>query len=138
MTPDPASAGSDRSSVAAKPPEPIQNWLLIFARGFTRPTGTSARVPKFTTPSNPFAPKRFIVYLLMLQSLPLSYQAGLVSSRRYTFTAPLSVVHCAGFAKGLSWPPSASNSCGSQARSQPRTWPYPDAPEQPVVGIGGL
>jgi len=56
MTPDPASAGSDRSSVAAKPPEPIQNWLLIFARGFTRPTGTSARVPKFTTPSNPFAP----------------------------------------------------------------------------------
>src|SRR6267142_4780524 len=100
MTPDPASAGSDRSSVAAKPPEPIQNWLLIFARGFTRPTGTSARVPKFTTPSNPFAPKGFIVYLLMLQSLPLFYQAGLVSSRRYTFTAPLSVVHCAGFCGG--------------------------------------
>src|SRR5258705_11679673 len=100
MTPNPASAGSNRLDVAAKPPEPIQNWLLIFARGLARPTGTSARTPKFTTPSNPFAPNGLSSMFRCRKPLPGFYQDGFRSSPRYPFTPLPSVVHCPGFVGG--------------------------------------
>src|SRR5205085_10915960 len=99
MTPNPTSAGSDRLDVAAKPPEPIQNWLLIFARGFTRPTGTSARSPTFTTPSNPFASSGLSCDAAC--SFRDSIRAVSVVHPRYPSTDPPSLIHSLGFADGL-------------------------------------
>src|SRR4026207_897265 len=94
MTPNPASAGSDRLDVAAKPPEPIQNWLLIFARGFTRPTGTSARAPKFTTPSNPFAPNGLTTLFGCPRGAGGFQKPASGTPAEYPFDSPAAVVNC--------------------------------------------
>src|SRR5712664_1240223 len=121
MTPDPASAGSDRSDVAAKPPEPIQNWLLIFARGLARPTCTSSRTPKFTTPSNPFAPNGLPPRLRCCLTLSRFYQGSIGRSPEYPFTRRGDVVHCLGFAEGVSMAmaPRAGKFCGTKRAVNP-------------------